>query len=147
MAVTRGLTARPGHHHQENPLRSGKLRTIVGITFGNWLSRAYLGLAGFLLLIGAGDDGSQTAGLWALLLAVPTGAALIAMVNAAGEWAPESDAVVWFILLFSYLFQAFLLGLAARAVRQAAERFGRRPATAPQWENLPEETSGKSVES
>ncbi|MFD7628340.1 SCO4225 family membrane protein [Streptomyces sp. NPDC059851] len=121
-------------------MRSGKLRTIAGITFGNWLSRAYLGLAGFLLLMSAGNDGSLAAGLWALLLAVPTGAALIALVNAAGDLAPESDAIVWFILLFSYLLQAFLLGLVARAVRRAVKRIGRRPATAPQWGNPPEET-------
>ncbi|MEU2395011.1 hypothetical protein [Streptomyces sp. NPDC007369] len=123
-------------------MRSGKLRTIAGITFGNWLSRAYLGLAGFLLLIDSGDSGSQTAGLFALLLAVPTGAALIAMVNAAGDWAPESDAVIWFILLFSYVFHAFLLGLVARAVQRA----GRRRATAPQRGDLPEETSQRSAE-
>ncbi|MEU2393407.1 hypothetical protein [Streptomyces sp. NPDC007369] len=121
-------------------MRSGKLRTIAGITFGNWLSRAYLGLAGFLLLIGAGDNGSQSAGLFALLLAVPTGAALIAVVNAAGDWAPESDAIIWFILVFSYVFHAFLLGLVARAVRRA----GRRLVTAPLWGSPSEETSQPS---
>ncbi|MFK0258697.1 SCO4225 family membrane protein [Streptomyces sp. NPDC090445] len=121
---------------------SGKLRTIAGITFGNWLSRAYLCLAGFLLLIGSGDNSSHTAGLFALLLAVPTGAALIAMVNAAGDWAPDSDAIIWFILLFSYAFHAFLLGLVARAVQRA----GRRRATAPQWGDHPEETSQRSAE-
>ncbi|MFD0355018.1 SCO4225 family membrane protein [Streptomyces sp. NPDC127110] len=127
-------------------MRSGKLRTIAGITFGNWLSRAYLGLAVFLLLIGSGDDGNLVAGLLALLLAVPTGAALIAMVNGAGDWAPESDAIIWFILLFSYVFHAFLLGLGARALRRVVQRAGRRRATAAQGGDLLEETSQKSAE-
>ncbi|WP_267243075.1 SCO4225 family membrane protein [Streptomyces sp. PR69] len=96
------------------------LRTIAGLTFGNWVSGAYLGLAGFLLLAGAGEDGSLVAGLFALFLAAPTGAALLAVVNAVGGWA-QTDATVWCVLLFSYAFQAFLLGLLVRAVRRAGE--------------------------
>ncbi|MGW2560396.1 SCO4225 family membrane protein [Streptomyces sp. NPDC001514] len=96
------------------------LRTLARLTFGNWLSGVYLGLALFLLLIGAGDNGSQAAGLFALLLAVPTGAVLLSVVDSLGAWA-ETDATMWFILLFSYIFQAFLLGLLVRAARRGSK--------------------------
>ncbi|WP_240137477.1 SCO4225 family membrane protein [Streptomyces sp. MUM 178J] len=96
------------------------MRTIASLTFGNWLSGTYLGLAGFLLLAGAGEDGSLGAGLFALFLAGPTGAALLSVANTAGTWA-QTDATVWCILLFSYAFQAFLLGVLVRAVRRFVE--------------------------
>ncbi|MFE5680302.1 SCO4225 family membrane protein [Streptomyces erythrochromogenes] len=102
-------------------MRSGPVRTFAGITFGNWLSRAYLGSAAFLLLIGAGDGGNQAAGLFALMLAAPTGALLLSVVNALGAWA-QTDASMWGILAFSYVFQAWLLGLVVRAVRRGPLR-------------------------
>ncbi|TQK49803.1 hypothetical protein FBY35_0072 [Streptomyces sp. SLBN-118] len=113
-------------------MRSG-LRTIATLTFGNWLSCAYLGLAGFLLLLGAGEDGSQVAGLLALCLAVPTGTALLAVVSSLGAWA-ETDAMMWGILLFTYAFQAFLLGLLVRTARRGP-RMLKREALAPGWDN------------
>ncbi|MFJ9938200.1 SCO4225 family membrane protein [Streptomyces virginiae] len=102
-------------------MRSGPVRTFAVVTFGNWLSGAYLGLAAFLLLIGAGDGGDQAAGLFALMLAVPTGAVLLSVVNSLGSWA-QTDATIWCILAFSYLFHAFLLGLIVRAVRRGQNR-------------------------
>ncbi|WP_405420244.1 SCO4225 family membrane protein [Streptomyces erythrochromogenes] len=102
-------------------MRSGPVRTFAGITFGNWLSRAYLGSAVFLLLIGAGDGGNQVAGVFALLLAAPTGALLLSVVNALGAWA-QTDASMFGILVLSYVFQAWLLGLVVRAVRRAPLR-------------------------
>ncbi|MFJ9591304.1 SCO4225 family membrane protein [Streptomyces virginiae] len=102
-------------------MRSGPVRTFAVVTFGNWLSGTYLGLAAFLLLIGAGDGGDQTAGVFALMLAVPTGAVLLSVVNSLETWA-QTDATIWCILAFSYLFQAFLLGLTVRAVRRGKRR-------------------------
>ncbi|MFF3013525.1 SCO4225 family membrane protein [Streptomyces sp. NPDC057939] len=96
-------------------------RTVVRLTFCNWLSGPYLGLACLLLLVGAGDDGNQPAGLLALLLTAPTGAVLIGAVNSAGPGA-QGDAAIWIALAVSYLFQAFLLGLLARAVRRGLTR-------------------------
>ncbi|WP_158880195.1 MULTISPECIES: SCO4225 family membrane protein [unclassified Streptomyces] len=102
-------------------MRSGPVRTFAVLTFGNWLSGTYLGLAALLLLAGAGDGGDQTAGIFALMLAVPTGALLLSVVNSLGAWA-QTGAVIWCILAFSYLFHAYLLGLIARAVRRKGER-------------------------
>ncbi|MET9610999.1 hypothetical protein ABZZ17_38940 [Streptomyces sp. NPDC006512] len=102
------------------------LRALVRLTFCNWASGLYLGLGCFLLLVGAGDEANQTAGLLALLLAVPTGAFLMSGVNSAGSWA-QGDAAIWTVLAVSYLFQAFLLGLLARAIRRAVNRGTRLP--------------------
>ncbi|MFD6228755.1 SCO4225 family membrane protein [Streptomyces sp. NPDC060232] len=104
-------------------MRSGPVRTFAVLTFGNWLSGAYLGLAAFLLLTGAGDGGDQTTGIFALMLAVPTGALLLSVVNSMGSWA-QTDATIWCILACSYLFQAFLLGLVARASRRRRDVSG-----------------------
>ncbi|WP_157879818.1 SCO4225 family membrane protein [Streptomyces yangpuensis] len=103
-------------------MRSGPVRAFARITFGNWLSRVYLGSAALLLLIGAGEGGDQAAGLFALMLAVPTGAMLLSVVNSLGAWA-QTDGSIWAILVFSYVFQAWLLGLLVHAVRR-----GSRPA-------------------
>ncbi|TQK42466.1 hypothetical protein FBY35_3874 [Streptomyces sp. SLBN-118] len=119
-------------------MRSG-LRTIATLTFGNWLSGAYLGLAGFLLLVGAGEDGSQVAGLFALFLALPTGAAVLAVVDSLGAWA-ETDAMMWGILLFTYAFQAFLLGLLVRTARRGPG-CSSGTALAPDWDNAGRRTS------
>ncbi|MER7468346.1 hypothetical protein [Streptomyces sp. NPDC097981] len=101
-----------------------ELRTFVRLTIGNWLSGSYLALAAFFLLFGFGVNGSYVAGLFAGLLALPTGVVLIAVVNSLGAWAQTGVAAVC-ILLFSYTFQAFLLGLFLRAVRRRSARSGR----------------------
>ncbi|MFC9585058.1 SCO4225 family membrane protein [Streptomyces yangpuensis] len=103
-------------------MRSGPVRAFARITFGNWLSRAYLGAAAFLLLIGAGDGGDQVAGVFALMLAVPTGALLLSVLYSLGAWA-QTGGTIWAALVFSYVFQAWLLGLLVHAVRR-----GSRPA-------------------
>ncbi|MFD5621169.1 SCO4225 family membrane protein [Streptomyces yangpuensis] len=103
-------------------MRSGPVRAFARVTFGNWLSRAYLGSAAFLLLMGAGDGGDQVAGVFALMLAVPTGALLLPVLHALGAWA-QTGGSVWAVLVFSYVFQAWLLGLLVHAVRR-----GSRPA-------------------
>ncbi|MFG2987583.1 hypothetical protein ACGFYQ_41490 [Streptomyces sp. NPDC048258] len=102
-------------------MRSG-LRTFARLTFGNWLSRSYLAFAAFLLLFGFGVNGSYVGGLFAALLALPAGGALIAVASFLGSWAQTGMAAA-FILLLSYTFQAFLLGLLVRAGRRRSGRF------------------------
>ncbi|MFJ7778665.1 SCO4225 family membrane protein [Streptomyces yangpuensis] len=104
-------------------MHPGPVRAFARITFGNWLSRAYLGSAAFLLLIGSGDGGDQVAGVFALMLAVPTGALLLSVVNSLGAWA-QTGGSIWAVLVFSYVFQAWLLGLLVHAVRRGSRPVG-----------------------
>ncbi|KOU14506.1 hypothetical protein ADK52_36710 [Streptomyces sp. WM6372] len=101
-------------------MRSG-LRTFVRTAFGNWLSVSYLALAAFFLLFGFGVNGSYVAGLLGVALTLPTGAVLLVVVKSLGTWA-ETDLVVCCLLLFSYTFQAYALGLLVRAARRKSER-------------------------
>ncbi|MGW0731643.1 SCO4225 family membrane protein [Streptomyces sp. NPDC002851] len=64
---------------------------------------------------GGGHTASRT-GVPALLLALPTGAVLLAVVNSFGAWAQTGTAAVC-IALVSYVFQALLLGLLLQAIR------------------------------
>ncbi|MFJ9646039.1 SCO4225 family membrane protein [Streptomyces sp. NPDC004244] len=103
-------------------MRAG-LRTFVRLTFGNWLSGSYLGLAAFLLVFGFGVNGSYAGGLLGGLLGLPTLLVLVALVNSLGSWA-RGDVVTVSVVVFSYTFQAFLLGLLVRAVRARPRRAG-----------------------
>ncbi|MEV8533776.1 hypothetical protein [Streptomyces sp. NPDC051211] len=98
------------------------LRTFARLTFGNWLSRSYLALAAFFLLFGFGVNDSYVGGLLAALLTLPTGGALVAVAGFLGAWA-RTGVAAGFILLFSYTFQAFLLGLLVHAARRRSGRF------------------------
>ncbi|KPH99848.1 hypothetical protein OV450_0696 [Actinobacteria bacterium OV450] len=101
-------------------MRSGLL-TFVRTAFGNWLSVSYLALAAFFLLFGFWLNGSYVAGLLGAVLTLPTGAVLLVAVKSLGAWA-ETNLVVCCLLLFSYAFQAFVLGLLVRAARRKSER-------------------------
>ncbi|MFD7629029.1 SCO4225 family membrane protein [Streptomyces sp. NPDC059851] len=103
-------------------MRTG-LRTFVRLTFGNWLSGSYLGLAAFFLVFGFAINGSYVGGLLGGLLGLPTLLVLVTAINSLGAWA-RGDAVVVCVVVFSYTFQAFLLGLSARAVRARSQRSG-----------------------
>ncbi|MFD0268787.1 SCO4225 family membrane protein [Streptomyces sp. NPDC127106] len=103
-------------------MRAG-LRTFVRLTFCNWLSGSYLGLAAFFLGFGFGVNGSYVGGLLGGLLSLPTLVVLVTVVKSLGAWA-QGDVVMVCVLVFSYLFQAFLLGLLARAVRTRSQRSG-----------------------
>ncbi|MEU2391474.1 hypothetical protein [Streptomyces sp. NPDC007369] len=103
-------------------MRTG-LRTFVRLTFGNWLSVSYLGLAAFFLVFGFGINGSYVGGLLGGLLGLPTLLVLVTVINSLGAWA-QGTAVMACVVVFSYTFQAFLLGLLVRAVRTRSQRAG-----------------------
>ncbi|MEU3778251.1 hypothetical protein AB0F11_34635 [Streptomyces sp. NPDC032472] len=103
-------------------MRAG-LRTFVRLTFGNWWSGTYLAVVAFFLLFGFGVNDSYVAGLLGGLLGMPTLLVLFGVVNSLGAWA-QTDVVTVCLIVATYTFQAFMLGLLVRTVRAKLQRSG-----------------------
>ncbi|GGT51215.1 SCO4225 family membrane protein [Streptomyces purpureus] len=112
------------------------LRAFARTTFGNWLSLSYLGLVTLTVLIGLGDsDGAAFgAGMLALFLSAPTSALLFTLQGMLGDWA-ESAPAVHCLFLFSYLFQAFVLGRIVALGRGKPGQHELPLRSGPRWQN------------
>ncbi|MEU6980703.1 MULTISPECIES: hypothetical protein [unclassified Streptomyces] len=109
-------------------MATGRLRSVLRLTFGNPASLAYLGLVAAAALFLAyatwiqGDPGF--AGIWLFVLTLPTGELLtLPLMLAAG---PESEGppawLVEALLLVAALIHSFLIGLLYRTVRRPHDR-------------------------
>ncbi|MER7761650.1 hypothetical protein [Streptomyces sp. NPDC097619] len=97
-------------------MRPRALARTAGQALGNPLSVAYLLLAALLIAAAAsGGDRGGPAGLLALALSLPTGAALLAVADPLGPWV-RTGAAPYVLLAVSYLVQALLLGLLMRGL-------------------------------
>lgn len=118
-----------------------RLGTFVRLTFGNPLSLAYLGIVGLLVLLdrtstaAPQSDASIMPGLLALGLAAPTGAVLFVARGMIGRDVIDEDVFIPAALVFSYVFQAFVLGFLYRWFRRRAARARAVPGPGAGWQN------------
>ncbi|HEY9368965.1 SCO4225 family membrane protein [Streptomyces sp.] len=118
-----------------------RLGALARLTFGNPLSLAYLGIVGVLVLLdrtstaSAHSDASIIPGLLALALALPTGAVVFMLRDLFDE-----NVFIPAALVFSYVFQAFVIGVVYRWFRNRAARARTVPGPGAAWENPPHGT-------